>query len=143
MRRFRSAGFAPLLGLALLAGIPSQAVPEPAPGGGRGQGQGKGQQAELMKRKLGASQKILEGLALENFETIGKGARELKAISEDSAWNAFPDSDYAHYSREFRSTCDQIQQQARDKNLDAVTLSYVRLTMSCVQCHKFVRLQRP
>lgn len=132
MRRFRAGWFAPVIGLVLLGGIPadSRAVP----------GQGL---AELMRRKLGASQKVLEGIALEKFDTVGKGARELKEISENAAWNVFPDSDYAQYSREFRAICDDLNRQAKDKDLDAATLSYVRLTMNCVQCHKFVRLKRP
>jgi hypothetical protein len=28
---------------------------------------------------------------------------------------------------------------AKDKNLDGAALAYVQLTMSCVNCHKYVR----
>lgn len=104
--------------------------------------QGQRRHAELMKKKLTHGQKVLEGIALENYETIGKNARELKALSEDSEWNVFPDLDYVRYSTEFRTICDDLAARAKDRNLDGATLSYVQLTMNCVNCHKFVRVTK-
>lgn len=140
MRTRRHDRWLPLISLVLLIGVPADFQVVSGQGQGQGQAQGQG---ELMRRKLDAARKVLEGVALEDFETIGKGARELKEISANSAWNVFPDSDYVHYSRDFRATCDELERQARDRNLDGAALSYVRLTMTCVQCHKFVRLKRP
>ena len=34
---------------------------------------------------------------------------------------------------------DALTKSARDRNLDAATLAYVRVTKGCVDCHKFVR----
>ena len=39
----------------------------------------------------------------------------------------------------FRRQANALTKAAQEKNLDAATLAYVRLTMSCVDCHKFVR----
>jgi hypothetical protein len=104
--------------------------------------QGQRRHAELMKKKLAHGQKILEGIALENFETIGKNARDLKSLSEDSEWNVFPDMDYVRYSTEFRTICDDLSSRAKDRNLDGATLCYMQLTMNCVNCHKFVRVRK-
>ena len=32
-----------------------------------------------------------------------------------------------------------MQAKAKAKNLDGATLAYVRLTMNCIECHKYVR----
>jgi hypothetical protein len=104
------------------------------------QAQSRGRHSELMRRKLTYAQRILEGVALEDYATIAKGARELKELSEDAEWNAFPDMDYLRYSNEFRTICDDLSVQSKEKNLDGATLSYMRLTMNCVNCHKFVRV---
>lgn len=103
------------------------------------QAQTRSRHSEMMKKKLTYAQQVLEGIALENYDTIGKNARGLRELSEDAEWNAFPDMDYLRYSLEFRSICDDLNQKAKAKNLDGATLSYMQLTMNCVSCHKFVR----
>ncbi len=32
-----------------------------------------------------------------------------------------------------------IEKNARNRNIDGATLAYLKLTMNCVQCHKYVR----
>jgi hypothetical protein len=32
-----------------------------------------------------------------------------------------------------------MDRKAKDKNIDGATLAYLRLTMNCVNCHKYVR----
>jgi hypothetical protein len=39
----------------------------------------------------------------------------------------------------FRRHVNSLVKAAKDRNLDAATLGYVRMTMSCVDCHKLVR----
>jgi len=39
---------------------------------------------DLMQRKLAAAQKVLEGIALNDFEKIGKQADELIAVSKQT-----------------------------------------------------------
>jgi len=94
---------------------------------------------EFMREKLEHAQKVLEAIALEDFDTIGARAQKLSAMSQAAKWQAFQNPDYAQYSVAFRRTVDSIAKSARDKNLDGATLGYVRMTMSCVECHKFVR----
>ncbi len=51
----------------------------------------------------------------------------------------FENPDYADHSATFRKNVDALIRAARNKNLDGATLAYVRITMNCVDCHKFVR----
>ena len=51
----------------------------------------------------------------------------------------FENPDYEQQSTIFRWHVDSLVKAAKNKNLDAATLAYVRVTMSCVDCHKLVR----
>ena len=43
---------------------------------------------------------------------------------------------------DFQRSADSLAQNARDKNVDAAALSYMKLTLTCVECHKYVRETR-
>lgn len=94
---------------------------------------------ELMREKLELSQKILEGLALEDFDTIATRGRRLSAMTKEADWRLFENPEYDQQSVMFRRQVDALTKAAKDKNLDAATLAYVRMTMNCVDCHKLVR----
>ena len=94
---------------------------------------------EFMRDKLELSQRVLEGLATEDYDLIiAKGTR-LGAMSKEADWRVFENPDYDQQSVAFRRHVNALVKAAKDKNLDAATLAYVRVTMSCVDCHKLVR----
>ena len=68
--------------------------------------------AAFMRAKLGHSQNVLEGLAVE---------------------------DYARHSDEFRRSCNALRGAAKARNLDGAALAWMEVTMKCIQCHKYVR----
>jgi len=94
---------------------------------------------EFMREKLELSQRVLEGLATEDYDLIIAKGTKLSAMSKDIDWRVFENPDYDQQSAAFRRHVDSLVKAAKDKNLDAATLAYVRVTMSCVDCHKFVR----
>ena len=94
---------------------------------------------EFMREKLGHSQKVLEALALEDFFTLEQRSKKLSAMTQEASWQAFQNPDYTQHSTTFRQHANSLTKAAQDKDLDAATLAYVRLTMSCVDCHKHVR----
>ncbi|HXG08220.1 MAG TPA: hypothetical protein VNK04_00360 [Gemmataceae bacterium] len=95
--------------------------------------------SDLMKRKLEHSQKVLEGVALNDFNKIAKHADELIFISKRAEWKVLKTPQYELHSNEFRRTAEELVQKAKDKNLDGAALAYVDLTLTCVKCHKHVR----
>jgi hypothetical protein len=98
--------------------------------------------AEFMRQKLDFSKEVLEGLALEQFATIEKGGKALKKLSEAAEWEVaiIPNAtDYVMLTTDFQRHADELVKQAKAKNIDAATLAFVKVTMSCVQCHKFIR----
>ena len=94
---------------------------------------------EFMRDKLELSQKVLEGLSTEDYDLIAAKATKLSAMTQEADWRAFENPDYDQHSVSFRRQVDALAKAARNKNLDGATLAYVRMTMSCVDCHKFVR----
>jgi hypothetical protein len=97
---------------------------------------------DLMQRKLTASQKALEGIALNDFDKIGKQADELIAVSKQTEWRVLKTPKFELYSNDFRRIADDLAKSAKDKNIDSAALNYVELTLTCVKCHKHVRETR-
>ena len=114
--------------VALLFAIPAGLAKDP-----------KKDDENLMRRKLTQSQKVLEGIALNDFEKMSSGAEELIAISKLAEWKVLKDPNYELFSNEFRRRANQVVVAAKEKNVDAATLAYVEMTMTCVRCHKHVR----
>jgi cytochrome c556 len=99
----------------------------------------------FMRQKLEFAKLALEGVTLENYDLITRNARALRKLSSAAEWEVptIPNAtDYVVFTGEFQRLCDELATKARDKNLDGATLAYVRLTMSCVNCHKYVRFAR-
>jgi hypothetical protein len=98
--------------------------------------------SEYMRQKLDFSKQALEGLALEQFGLIEKNAKALRRLSEAAEWEVptIPNAtDYVALTTEFQRNADELAREARQRNIDAATLAYLKLTMTCVQCHKYVR----
>jgi hypothetical protein len=93
----------------------------------------------LMQKKLTHAQKLLEGIALADLDLIGKQAFDLSDLSKQVQFKVFKTPQYELYANEFRRSLDDIQRGVRQKNLEAATLGYMDMTMTCVRCHKHVR----
>ena len=107
--------------------------------GGHGQGTKPEKMAPLMERKLQEAQKVLEGVAINDFDKIARHAEGLIVISKTAEWRAVKTPQYEVFSNEFQRTAGDLVKHAKEKNLDAAALSYVELTLTCVKCHKHVR----
>src|SRR5262245_44463984 len=123
-----------LVGLILLFGVPILS--------GHGDEPKKDEKLhDLMQRKLAASQKVLEGMALNDFGKVSKQADELIDISKQAEWRVLKTPQYELHANDFRRIAENLGKSARDKNIDGVALNYVELTLTCVKCHKYVREQ--
>jgi hypothetical protein len=101
--------------------------------------------AEFMRKKLELSKNLLEGLTTEDFSLIAKNAKALRVMSQAAEWEAptIPDVDnYLSHTAEFQRITGDMIKKADAKNLDGATLDFVRMTTSCVNCHKYVRSSR-
>ena len=138
MRRFR--GMRPVVTAAVLALVSLPFVP--ALSTGRASQQRKQTRSEFMRRKLEFSKNVLEGLSLEQYPMIEKNAKALKVLSQAAEWEVpmIPNAtDYVALTSEFQRYTDDLVKAAKQGNIEGATLAYVKLTMNCVQCHKYVR----
>lgn len=93
----------------------------------------------VMQRKLAHAQKLLESLAVEDYDKIAKSTEELQFCARDASWRVLKTPKYETFSNDFIRQLDNIQQAAKKKNLDAAALGYVEMTLTCVKCHKYIR----
>lgn len=102
----------------------------------------QGQQKPLsvfMRKKLSASSMILEGLAVEDFSLVSEGARKLREMSQTEKWRVLNDPMYRQFSEEFLRITNKLTEAAKDEKLDTAALRWVDATMSCIECHQYVR----
>ena len=92
-----------------------------------------------MKKKLEFTEKILAGLASEDYDNIGKNARLMNTMSHLEKWVRGNTPEYRTQLKIFQNANDHLIRMADEKNLDGAALAYVQMTLSCVNCHKVVR----
>lgn len=87
-------------GLAVVAGVmmASGRADEPRRRGARDDDKVR----QLMHRKLEYAQKVLEGIALEDFRKVAKNAEELIQVSKDAEWVVVKSPKYEIHSNDFR-----------------------------------------
>jgi hypothetical protein len=95
-----------------------------------------------MAEKLKQAQRLLDGLATNDFAKIAASADALMLISKAAEFTAVKTPGYEMHTNNFRRALEQIAKKAKDKNLDGATLGYVDMTLTCVRCHQSTREER-
>jgi cytochrome c556 len=93
----------------------------------------------IMKKKLPQAHKLIDGLALQDFDMLKSAADELAALRLQAAWMAENTLEYQQLSIDFQRNIEATQRAATEKNIDAASLAYIQMTMTCVKCHKHIR----
>jgi hypothetical protein len=114
-----------------LAFMVSQAKPPETDAGGT--------EAALMRAKLASSQKIVEGLMVQDLSLVRTGALELEKICDATEWHAKEDQVYAHYRAELQRTAKKLAKLAQDDDLDEATYTYMHSISTCMSCHAYCR----
>lgn len=93
----------------------------------------------LMRQKLKYTQRMLEGLATEDFDMIRKNAKLMNAFTQLESRFWADTEEYRSQLQTFKFTNKQMMRMAEAKNLDGVALAYTQMTMTCFNCHVLVR----
>ncbi len=93
----------------------------------------------FMRMKLEASQKILAGLALEDFELIQEGADKLEEMSAAEKWRVTNDPFFREHSADFQKIAKRLSKNAKAGKLEGSALTWMEVTMQCIECHKWTR----
>jgi cytochrome c556 len=94
---------------------------------------------EIMAEKLDYAHFLLNGIATENFDLLANNAEKLNQLSQSTVWREGRTPEYEALSADFRRHAVALTKAAKDRNLDAASLAYVQMTLSCVSCHKYMR----
>ena len=92
-----------------------------------------------MDVKLQESQKIFAALSEADFQAIVDSTQKMTALAELEGFVRNRTPGYGTQLRSFQFAVGEIQQQAKQKNIEGVTLGFQQLTLSCVNCHKQLR----
>jgi hypothetical protein len=94
---------------------------------------------EVMRQKVACSMQVLVGITLEDYGLIANNADNLVKLSNKTNWYSRQVPEYELFLNEFRRNAQELMEAGQQKNLDAASLAYVNMTLSCVSCHKVIR----
>lgn len=96
----------------------------------------------LMRLKLAHSQKILEAILTSDFALLDRESSDLAQATKSSAWSVFYSPEYTRQTGAFLRAIDDLRDSAKGMDLDGAASSYVSLTLTCFQCHRYMKAKR-
>jgi hypothetical protein len=96
----------------------------------------------VMRAKLEHSQKILESVVTSDWAALERHSQELQRLTSDPAWTVLKTREYTRHSEAFVRATEDLIDAAKRRDLETSPLAYVSMTMSCVQCHRYVARAR-
>jgi len=97
---------------------------------------------QLMNGKLFAMNIILKGVVTEDFALIQEQAQILLEVSKATTWHKTDSELFLSYAKSFQNSASFMVEQAKVKSLEGVAIGNIRLTLSCMECHNYVRYGR-
>lgn len=94
---------------------------------------------KFMALKLAAAQRALEGVSREDHEMIQKAAAEMIELSRQAAWEQMASYRFVQDTTDFVAAAEFLGRMADAEDADGTSLGFMRLTMTCTNCHRHVR----
>ena len=94
---------------------------------------------KFMRKKLEASNKILEGIVTDNSAIVVEGAKSLEEMCDAEEWRVSKDVLYRQFSDEYQRATGRLADAAKKGDMDKSLVRWMDVTMKCVSCHTFVR----
>ena len=96
----------------------------------------------LMREKLTHAQQLLEALTTSNFAMLERESTALAKIPGEPAWRVLTSPEYRRYSETFLRATEDLVASAKQRDLDQAAMNYQAMTMSCYQCHRYIKALR-
>jgi hypothetical protein len=93
----------------------------------------------FMTRKLAAAQRALEGVARDDHALIQKATAEMIELSRQAAWEQMASYRFVQDTTDFVAAAEFLSRMADAKDVEGTSLGFMRLTMTCTNCHNHVR----
>jgi hypothetical protein len=94
---------------------------------------------KFMTRKLAAAQRALEGVSRDDHALIQKATAEMIELSRQAAWEQMASYRFVQDTTDFVAAAEFLSRMANAKDVEGTSLGFVRLTMTCTNCHNHVR----
>ncbi len=96
-----------------------------------------------MQAKMVHAENVLQGLVLQDFDRITRGAEGLRNTSLSTPGphgaDGLNDEVYQHFRLEFLRLSTQLSELAEAKNLEGAAFAWNNLTANCMACHHYLR----
>jgi len=93
----------------------------------------------VMQQKLVLTQNLLEAVATEDFDAARTNSEQLSQLTRDAAWLADRSPAFRRQSAEFERAAHLLGELAKKKHTSGTTLGFLHVTLSCIQCHRYLR----
>lgn len=96
----------------------------------------------VMREKLDHSQHMLEAVVTSDWAALERHTRALQELTKDPGWSVLKTAEYSRHTASFVNAAQDLVEAAQEHDLDAAPLAYTSLTLTCVQCHRYVARSR-
>lgn len=96
----------------------------------------------LMREKMTHSQRILEAIMISDYGLLDRESAALLHATEAPGWWVLKSPEYAAKSSAFVRETQDLVESAQQRDLDAAAMHYVSLTLTCYQCHRYLKNSR-
>lgn len=95
--------------------------------------------SKFMRQKLAASNSVLEGLVMDDLKAVTKASDKLLQMSMTEKWRVTNDPTYARFSKDYQRTVERLKAKSKQGTVDGAALAWMDVTLSCIECHEWVR----
>lgn len=95
--------------------------------------------AGIMRMKLEPAKKILEGIALGDYQAVRKNTEQIRLLTLDEKWMYVQTEQYREHTKSFERSLNLLKRMCEEKDMDGIALAYMQVTMRCVECHRTLR----
>ena len=96
----------------------------------------------VMRDKLAHAQHMLEAVVTSDWVALQRHTRALQQLTAEPGWAVLKTPEYTRHTTAFVGAVQDLLEAAEARDLDAAPLAYVSLTLTCVQCHRYVARAR-
>jgi hypothetical protein len=95
-----------------------------------------------MREKLDHMQAILEAVVTSDWKRLEAHSRDLERLTEDPRWTILNFQEYVRQSAQFKRKVADLHGAAAARDLEETPKAYVAVTLSCVECHRYLARAR-
>jgi hypothetical protein len=94
---------------------------------------------KVMDLKLDYAHKVLESIIKQDFKELEDLSFKLVVLTGTEDWKVIRTEEYNRYTADFVRAVKALREAREHKDINESAKAYIDMTLSCVQCHKYVR----